>query len=378
MELVAAIQDIRKKLEAGSYRSEEQVRLNLVARILQSLEWDIWNPSEVVPEYYPSRKEDTTRVDFALFHAPEGQPSVFIETKPHGGLARDLANVERQMRNYNRDNTAAISVITDGNEWRFYLSQTGGDFSQKCFRTVQLTSNDPDDVSLALSESLSRRSIQDGSAVTRASEYLQLGKKQKALADCLPLARREVQFPPYQSLPDALVDLVKKRGIEVSVAEAERFIETDGVNGLQEAGIRQVPQRSVHPIEGERREVRKLNPDNPGDMRFAGIIRGSIGEVRSNQWNGLVAEGISLALDKGISISDLRSALHVNLEKGDVGERGFRRIPNHDVSMQNVDATKATSALVSIARLLGQKLYLDVRWSSGPYASQEGSLRWEP
>ena len=38
-----ALEDIRRKLNAGVYQNEEHVRLSLVARILQALEWDIWN-----------------------------------------------------------------------------------------------------------------------------------------------------------------------------------------------------------------------------------------------------------------------------------------------------------------------------------------------
>ena len=36
--------DIREKLGRQCYQNEEHVRLCLVARILQSLGWDIWNP----------------------------------------------------------------------------------------------------------------------------------------------------------------------------------------------------------------------------------------------------------------------------------------------------------------------------------------------
>jgi predicted type IV restriction endonuclease len=38
--------DIKAKLQNGDYKNEEHIRLSLVARILQNLGWDIWNPKE--------------------------------------------------------------------------------------------------------------------------------------------------------------------------------------------------------------------------------------------------------------------------------------------------------------------------------------------
>jgi len=38
--LRSALDDIRRKLNAGVYQNEEHVRLSLVARIVQALGWD--------------------------------------------------------------------------------------------------------------------------------------------------------------------------------------------------------------------------------------------------------------------------------------------------------------------------------------------------
>ena len=38
------LEDIHRKLVAGAYQNEEHVRLSLVAREVQGLGWDIWNP----------------------------------------------------------------------------------------------------------------------------------------------------------------------------------------------------------------------------------------------------------------------------------------------------------------------------------------------
>ena len=131
------LEDIAARLRANEYANEEHIRLSLVARLLQALGWNIWNPQEVNTEFCATRNEDSTRVDVALF-VRRTDPSVYIEVKALGKIDKNLADIERQMRDYNRNNTAEFSVLTDGRKWRFYLSQTGGEFSQKFFKEVDL------------------------------------------------------------------------------------------------------------------------------------------------------------------------------------------------------------------------------------------------
>ena len=139
------LEDIRNKLNDGIYKNEEHVRLSIVARILQKLDWDIWNPSEVNTEFKVVPNEDSTRVDFALFLNSYSPPSFFIETKSIGKINIDLAKTEQQLRDYNRNNTAEFTIITDGQYWRFYYSQTGVEFSQKCFKILNLLTDEIED-----------------------------------------------------------------------------------------------------------------------------------------------------------------------------------------------------------------------------------------
>ena len=57
------LSDIRTRMGEGLYVNEEHVRLSLVARILQGLGWNIWNPAEVNAEFVAAPDEDKTRVD---------------------------------------------------------------------------------------------------------------------------------------------------------------------------------------------------------------------------------------------------------------------------------------------------------------------------
>lgn len=155
--------DIRRKLVDGIYRNEEHVRLSLVARIFKELGWNLWNPSEVNAEFPVVPTEDLSRVDLALFLTPY-VPSVFVEIKAVGKLEGNISQLERQLRDYNRNNTALFSIITDGCKWRFYYSQTGGEFSHKCFKILDIVEDDIDDLELSFHTFLSKSEISSGNA----------------------------------------------------------------------------------------------------------------------------------------------------------------------------------------------------------------------
>ena len=215
--------DIVRKLSDGLYRNEEHVRLSLVARILQELGWDIWNPNEVNSEFLVLPHEDKSRVDIALFLTPY-VPSVFIEIKSVGKLEGSINQIEQQLRDYNRNNTALFSIITDGQKWRFYYSQTGGEFAQKCFKTLDILKDDIEDVELSFQSFLSKSEISNGNAKVDAQSYLQLSQKQRAMEDALPKARRIMSEPPYPSFPQAIMKIVTEAGFAVSEEEAIQVV----------------------------------------------------------------------------------------------------------------------------------------------------------
>ncbi|MDP8209621.1 MAG: hypothetical protein P9M05_02335 [Candidatus Stygibacter australis] len=170
------LQDIIKKLLKGAFQNEEQVRFSLVSRILLALGWDIWNPNEVVTEYpvkkFPKKDiniEESGRVDIALFmnNHSDRTPEVFLEIKAPGKLTRTYSDYEDQLKGYNFHDRSAISILTDGIEWKFYLPSAGGSFDQRLFNEFNLQDNDIDYIILTLQEVLHkdnfrRKAIQSG------------------------------------------------------------------------------------------------------------------------------------------------------------------------------------------------------------------------
>ncbi len=221
------IEDIKSKLSNNLYKNEEHVRLSLVARIVQTLGWNIWNPIEVNCEFNSVPNEDKTRVDMALFITQYSAPAVFMEIKAVGKTdGPALIEAEKQVRDYNRNNTATFSVITDGRKWRFYLSQTGGEFSHKCFRQVDLLTDASEDIEMVFNKFLSRLTISSDSARREAEHILNSSKKERAMIDALSKARSEILLPENSliSLVQLFIQKTHESGFNITEIEASVFI----------------------------------------------------------------------------------------------------------------------------------------------------------
>jgi len=268
------IKDIQHKLDNNVYTTEEHVRFSLVSRILHVLGWNIWDPSEVNTEFIAVPHEDQTRVDIALF-TNKFSPIVFIEIKAVGKLTGNLRDIERQLRDYNRNNTALFSIITDGRYWRFYYSQTGGEFSQKCFKVIDLLKDSIDDIETFLDAFLSKNEVISGNAKHEAESYLKLSRKQRAMEDALPRARRLILEPPFLSLPQALVKLTGEAGYPVTIDEASKFIKegitenTESIETSQTANT----ERGITPDSYPRPERVNINRNRFAQRRMSSYIR---------------------------------------------------------------------------------------------------------
>jgi len=367
--------DIREKLLAGLYKNEEQVRLNLVARVLLELDWNVWDPREVYPEYFVARNEDKTKVDIALF-ANQFSPSVFIEIKAVGGIEGRLQETERQLRNYNRDNTALFSVITDGQEWRLYYSQTSGEFDKKLFKVINIKDDDLDVAASLLTNFLSKAQIETGEAKSEAEKYLQLNRKEQAMEDALPHARRMIQDPPYPSLPECLQALVKEKGIPITIEEAVEYIKN--------AADRKPPIANASKISSHLfpdlipADTRRLDPNNPSSVQFTRILEATLGQEHANGWKPLLEVAIRAALNRSVTLTELQAMLSTNLRSGEHNQQGFHPIHGTNVSMQGMNADNSLQNILILARRLQMPLRISLTWEKGQLSNKVGLLEWTP
>jgi predicted type IV restriction endonuclease len=363
MNIEITLKDIKEKLGANLFKNEEHIRLSLVCRLLQELGWNIWDPKEVNTEFKTIPSEDNKRVDIALF-ANNSNPSVYIEIKACGKIKNNLGSIERQLRDYNRDNTAEFSIITDGNEWYFYYPQTVGEFHQKNFKTINLLNDDIEDISSTFTSFLEKENIKNMNALEKAKQYLRLNKKQKDIKNSLPEARRIILAPPFPSLPKAIQQLLSKLGTEVNEKEIIEMIE------IVEENNKEIPQ----PITEEKYNI--LDPFNPGDLTFSNV-KGHICEQYGKNWKTLAKLAIKIALDKNISIDELRNIkTSINIVNEVKTSNGFTPIDGYNCSYQCKDANSSEKILLAIAKKLKCKLRLEITWVKKN--NKKGRIEWTP
>jgi hypothetical protein len=348
--------DIREKLEAGEYRNEEHIRLNLVCRLLESLGWNIWDPNIVYPEFYVAPNEDNNKVDLALFLQQYLPPSVYIEIKNIGVLPKNRSDVEKQLRDYNRNNTAQFSIITNGRFWYFYFSQTGGEFSNKCFKEIDLINQDIDDIELSLWAFLSKEEIEKGNSKSEAEKYLKLSQEQKILEDCLPQARRMIQEPPFLPLPDCLANLVQQKGLSIA---REKLVEF-AINSNKKVDNFASNRENILRIDSIKKAVNtKTNVSNiEGSLTYSKIAQSEIDGFKAKNWRQLYRLAVELSIKKGLPIREVESLVGGGIREGYINERGYAPLDGYNMSIQDVDAPKCFYRARALSEKMGMKLHI--------------------
>jgi len=376
------LNDIREKLKSRTYKNEEHVRLSLVARLLLKLGWNIWDPNEVNSEFNTAPSEDTTKVDIALFLSPH-KPDIFIEIKSVGKISQDLSKWERQLRNYNRDNTALFSILTDGQLWRFYFSQTGGTFSQKFFKDIDILSNDLNDIELSFYTFLQKSEIDNGNAKKEAESYLRLTEKQRMMEDVLPQAKRKILEPPYPSLPAAFISLMAEAGFSITNNEAEKYI--NEIESRPKKPISRDPNISNIPGKGEHYinindQINSFDPENPPGLAFASVLEASFGSQSAGNWSDLLRKGVKTALDRNITLERIKR-LGAPIQRGVKTDDGYKPVRGVDCSLQSVDSPKAWKLTLMLAKELQCEIRVRFKWrdnEGAQHPGKEGLLYWKP
>lgn len=206
------LSEIKHQLTGNDYQNEEQVRLSLVARICQSLGWNIWDPTEFFTEYPVKKfpiKESTTEnglVDIALFISKRNDrtPEVYIETKAPGKLIRNFDNFESQLQRYNYYDKSAISILTDGAIWKFYLPSAGGTFSQRLFIELNFLKDDIYFIEQVMNQVLRKDNFRKNAV--KASEYML--EEQKVISE-ISMVKKEAELLA-SSLGDSKYEIAQK------------------------------------------------------------------------------------------------------------------------------------------------------------------------
>ncbi len=115
--------------------TEEATKMSFIMPFFQILGYDIFNPSEVVPEFIADvgTKKDE-KVDYAIIE--NGKPVIIVETKL---WTENLNSHFNQIYRYFTTTSAKFAILTNGIEYRFYtdLEETNK-MDKKPFLTFSL------------------------------------------------------------------------------------------------------------------------------------------------------------------------------------------------------------------------------------------------
>jgi len=120
MDLIDHLQNLAARAEqtGDSLTNEEATKMALIAPFIQALGYDIFNPTEVKPEFsadLPGIKQGE-RVDYAVLE--NGQPKILVEAKPY---RTDLKSAEKgQLSRYFQATHARIGILSNGRQFLFF------------------------------------------------------------------------------------------------------------------------------------------------------------------------------------------------------------------------------------------------------------------
>lgn len=129
--------------------------------------------------------------------------------------------------------------------------------------------------------------------------------------------------------------------------------------------------------------IPEFDPDAPPDLRHTRVLLARFGGRAAGGWNELVQVAHTEALVRLGSVDSLRGATKSNFIVGRASQeqmkKGYRYVPQIDISIQNVDAEHAWSNVLRLAKHLGVPVAVDFEWMQKTDAArpgEKGRLSW--
>ena len=213
-ELTSNIDEIRGHLERGDYPNESAIRVAVVDPMLRILGWNTVNPTIVKVEYTVSGK----RVDYALCNQ-ESRPLVFIEAKAVG----KIDDGEMQLVEYAYYQDIPITILTDGEKWRFYLAG-GGNYKERLVQELDLRNGDAEANAKSLIRYLSSDLVLSGESSEAIREDHRRILKDREIEKRLPDVWDELIQENNSDLVLAIMQKSEEKGIDPTESQILAFL----------------------------------------------------------------------------------------------------------------------------------------------------------
>lgn len=178
------IEEIQSGIKAGRYGNEASVSQGIVLRLLHALGWPTYDTQVICPEY----SLEGRRVDYALCH-PASKPIAFVEVKQIG----QSSGAERQLFEYAFHIGVPLAILTDGQEWNFFLPAEQGDYTERRVYKLDIVEREIEESATRFERYLGYSQVSSGQAIASARE------------DYRNISRNRQMF---SSIPDAWLKLV--------------------------------------------------------------------------------------------------------------------------------------------------------------------------
>lgn len=237
MNLESVITEIQNQIKTGQFKNEAEVKQGIVLPILNALGWKVFDARIVTPEF----SLESRRVDYALCH-PQSVPKLLIEVKDIG----NASGAERQLFEYAFHKGIQMAVLTDGQEWSFFLPGEQGDYQERCVYKLDLLTRPLSESAKIFRRYLAQDEVASGRALHAARDDYKNVSTARTIQNALPeawkslleeeddllvelIADKVQTITGFKPTPDAVADFIANRILTpqaASISQAVRQTET--------------------------------------------------------------------------------------------------------------------------------------------------------
>lgn len=254
MDFEKNITEITNSIKQREFTNEAEVSNGIVMRILNELNWSVYDTKRVKPQYGIEGK----KIDFALCY-PDNKPIVIIEVKALG----KAGNADEQVLIYSFKTGIPMAILTDGQEWHFYLPKERGSLIERRFYKLDLLEREVSEIIEIFKTYLDYNSVKDGSAFSKAKTDYDRQYKRKEINDSIPTAWNKL----LQDKDPTLTKLISEKVADICGHEPTEETIIDFLNNLGKT--REIPKEIIS--QTTKRQVEKLY-QAPLTRGFRGVM----------------------------------------------------------------------------------------------------------
>lgn len=200
MTLEEHIDGVREAIRGGRFVNEAAISQGVVLRLLNALDWPTYDTDIICPEFSLQGR----RVDYALCHPPK-KPVAFVEVKQPG----HSDSAERQLFEYAFHEGIPLAILTNGQEWSFFLPAGQGTYGDRRVYKLDLLERSTEESAYRLKRYLLHNAVVNGIALSNARDDYQSIARDRQIEASLPDAWARVVAEEDETLVQLLIDRVE-------------------------------------------------------------------------------------------------------------------------------------------------------------------------